>query len=512
MGDGSYGYNWGDPQFLPPTAFDPMMGGGMDRGGGRSNRVGRKGGGNTGRRGGKTPSAGLQLGTELISGAGGDSPTANAGWSTPSPMYGAYGAGQFPPPTMWPPFMPMNPNAMAALAQQMMHMQSFTQDMEDPVRKQRTARKNKKGKDAAGRPGTAPVPTPPPVPQLSPAACPGLQTLCRSAGKSPPDDHELVEHADQFVVHPQGVEYLITTRPDMLPQVCGRLRGSIPDLCRNEEGKKVIIKFIESKGKHASEVIKEIAADALALSQDGNGCRVVQKAITVADVQQQMALTKPLEGHVVTLVRDMHGNHVIQRCVEEMPSGQTAFIVRELMDGAAEHAKHAYGCRILQRLFEHSDKEQLEGILKDVLDHNYDLITDKYANYVIQHVLEHGAEKPKRTILATIEKNIVEFAKNKFASNVVERAFANAGEEAKSTIIRALVNAGDEDHGNGLLELVNHKFGNYVVQGALSSARAEQKVQLENRLRSLDMAAMRANRYGKHIAQRLEGDNVAVDG
>ncbi len=65
----------------------------------------------------------------------------------------------------------------------------------------------------------------------------------------------------------------------------------------------------------------------LTLSVQMYGCRVIQKALEVVEVDQQAKLVKELEGNVMKCVRDQNGNHVIQKCIEKVPPHLIQFIV-----------------------------------------------------------------------------------------------------------------------------------------------------------------------------------------
>lgn len=48
------------------------------------------------------------------------------------------------------------------------------------------------------------------------------------------------------------------------------------------------------------------------------GCRVVQKAIEVAEPEQRRLMASELKDRVRELVEDQNGNHVIQKIIETM--------------------------------------------------------------------------------------------------------------------------------------------------------------------------------------------------
>lgn len=71
----------------------------------------------------------------------------------------------------------------------------------------------------------------------------------------------------------------------------------------------------------------QLVGHVLTLSVQMYGCRVIQKALEVVEVDQQAKLVKELEGNVMKCVRDQNGNHVIQKCIEKVPPHLIQFIV-----------------------------------------------------------------------------------------------------------------------------------------------------------------------------------------
>ena len=61
-----------------------------------------------------------------------------------------------------------------------------------------------------------------------------------------------------------------------------------------------------------------IKGHVLALSLQMYGCRVIQKALEVLQIEQQRVIVRELQGQVMRCVRDQNGNHVIQKSIERV--------------------------------------------------------------------------------------------------------------------------------------------------------------------------------------------------
>ena len=71
-----------------------------------------------------------------------------------------------------------------------------------------------------------------------------------------------------------------------------------------------------------------IKGHVLALSLQMYGCRVIQKALEVLQLEQQRVIVRELQGQVMRCVRDQNGNHVIQKSIERVkPSTEIQSII-----------------------------------------------------------------------------------------------------------------------------------------------------------------------------------------
>ncbi|KAA8541527.1 hypothetical protein F0562_022679 [Nyssa sinensis] len=138
----------------------------------------------------------------------------------------------------------------------------------------------------------------------------------------------------------------------------------------------------------------------LNLSLQMYGCRVIQKALEVIELDQKTQLVSELDGHVTRCVRDQNGNHVIQKCIECVPKEKLGFIISAFQGQVATLSTHPYGCRVIQRVLEHcSDELQSQCIVDEILDSAYVLAQDQYGNYVTQHILEKGKPRERSQII-----------------------------------------------------------------------------------------------------------------
>ncbi|GFP97365.1 pumilio homolog 2 [Phtheirospermum japonicum] len=250
------------------------------------------------------------------------------------------------------------------------------------------------------------------------------------------------------------------------------------------------------------ELAGKLFGHVLTLSLQMYGCRVIQKAIEVVDVDQKIKMVEELDGHVMRCVRDQNGNHVIQKCIECVPEENIQFIVSTFFDQVVTLSTHPYGCRVIQRVLEHcmDDKTQSK-VMDEILGAVSMLAQDQYGNYVVQHVLEHGKSHERTAIIQELAGKIVQMSQQKFASNVVEKCLTFGDPSERQLLVNEMLGTTDENE--PLQAMMKDQFANYVVQKVLETCSDQQRELIMSRIK-VHLNALKKYTYGKHIVARVE--------
>jgi len=215
------------------------------------------------------------------------------------------------------------------------------------------------------------------------------------------------------------------------------------------------------------EIIQWIVSIAWTMSGRRHGCRVVQRAVEVANREEQLAVADQLKTHVVDALKSPHANHVLQRCVVLLPPERLKFVIDELRGRGADMAKHRFGCRVLERLIEHCPAEATAGLVEEIIPGSADLSRHEFGNYVVQHILEHGTSSHQATVVDVLTPQAYRLAKHRVASHVVERALLYCGSKERQKLQTAMKPSGDD---KDLASLGRSLYGSFVVR---QLARAE---------------------------------------
>lgn len=206
-------------------------------------------------------------------------------------------------------------------------------------------------------------------------------------------------------------------------------------------------------------LLRVIVESAWTMAVRRHGCRVVQKALEVADRHEQFLLVDQLRGRLVEAVRSPHANHVLQRSIVLLPQDRLTFVAEELRGHGLELARHRFGCRVLERLIEHLPLDPMAGLIQEILGGVVDLCRHEFGNYVVQHVFEHGSVHHRACAAAALMPHAYKLAKHRVASHVIERALRYCSDTDRERLIDAI-----SGESKDLSSLGRSLYGSFVVR------------------------------------------------
>jgi len=177
----------------------------------------------------------------------------------------------------------------------------------------------------------------------------------------------------------------------------------------------------------------ELQGRVWALSQDAQGCRDVQDAISSAPLAYACTLAAELRGHVNAAVQCPHANHVLRIVITRMPAPAFNFILEELMNQGPSHitemAGHRFGCRIIEGLLAHGTPSQVALISACLLQDAIALCNHMYANFVMQRMFEHASVLHRSILMQQLHSNLALVGVSFYGSAVLGQALQHASSE-----------------------------------------------------------------------------------
>jgi hypothetical protein len=197
---------------------------------------------------------------------------------------------------------------------------------------------------------------------------------------------------------------------------------------------------------------------------DSLGCRVVQRAIEVADRAMAIELIRELRGHVQDLIQSPHGNYVVQKVAEVLPPILVSFVVRELHGSAAEFARHRFGCRVLIRLIEHGTYQEEDfgkaELIEELFAELDDLCRHPFAHHVVKAIVEHAPAELKNRVLVFLCTRASRKVQDRYCGYVMEAALEGGPEQQ----VRALAEQLLGDTQAGLIQLSQSRHGCNILR------------------------------------------------
>jgi len=180
-----------------------------------------------------------------------------------------------------------------------------------------------------------------------------------------------------------------------------------------------------------------------------------------------------------TLILCQSGYHVLKKFLD-FGAPHFGAVLDGLAGDFAKYASHHYGVPIIRGILDklaadarllarHRTSLQSLALYADVL------VANQFGNYVIQQLLDIAPPTVTDLIKGRMQKKFAFFAKHKFASNVVEKIVVHATATAHPTPTRDWLRIVVHELLSDAARLINHKFGNYCLQTALSACIAAQR-------------------------------------
>jgi len=307
------------------------------------------------------------------------------------------------------------------------------------------------------------------------------------AGQWTSPTKELLDASQTSTAVPSGACSDVTSEVDdeeeNTAQACGELTAQI-----------------EAGGVARAAAIEALLGSVQELAFDADACRVVQRALELAEQDVAAELASEMKGCVREAIESPHANHVIQKILDVLPACQTLFIVDEVVGFAAEVARHRYGCRVLCRIVErHSggcESKQSAAMICELLVEAAELSRHTYSHYVMESILQHGTPPELHAVSVALCVELLRNAKNRSATYVVERAVTCCSEEDRQIMISELFGTTQ-----AMVALVENQFGCHVAKALVRLPGGH----LDHALTFLDEATpmLQKSKYGRRVLEEF---------
>lgn len=225
-------------------------------------------------------------------------------------------------------------------------------------------------------------------------------------------------------------------------------------------------------------LIGDVSSHLVKISKNIHGTRAVQKTIELITHPQEIKYVREaLKGNVVSLIQDLNGNHVIQKCINKLEPNDNQFIYDAVARHCVQVSTHRHGCCVMQRCIDHASSQQKFMLIEEIINNALVLVQDAFGNYVVQYILDFNSDEVCEKVAEKLIVSLYSLSLQKFSSNVIEKCLKVGNEKTVRMITKELVDFKFSDRhkpakgqDDPLIPLLQHPYGNYVIQTALHVA------------------------------------------
>ncbi|KAK7357626.1 hypothetical protein VNO80_16921 [Phaseolus coccineus] len=251
-------------------------------------------------------------------------------------------------------------------------------------------------------------------------------------------------------------------------QIVKELKYHLHELIKHPYGNFVILKLFQSR--NISVVQKDTCIFLITVNQPklkdlcihDLGSRVIQQILENEQVLGVINLiTHAMRCITVALMINFNGGYVIQQCLKLFPSEHKNAILEVVAQNCYDIAVNRCGCCNIQKCIQHDDVPAFYDLVDNLILNAEDLAKDQYGNYVMQYLVKRKILEVNAMLVLELRNKYVGLSTNKYASNVVEDLLHYSRTENVAIIVEEIMKSPN------FLQVVQHQYGNYVVQRAL---------------------------------------------
>ena len=183
---------------------------------------------------------------------------------------------------------------------------------------------------------------------------------------------------------------------------------------------------------------------------------------------QVYTLVESMKADIMRILTHASGHFVVLRMLQRFPYQSTKFIDDAITNNVGVVATDHHGLRVFKAVLCVRRPSELTRLFKQVARMTMKLVENQYGNYSLQAVLDVAPPGVRTNIKVKMEGKYMRLSKQKFSSNVVEKCLKQSSSHWRTIIIRELTAQ------PAVAELLRDRYGNYVLQTALSVANAQQ--------------------------------------
>ncbi|XP_031630338.1 pumilio homolog 2-like [Contarinia nasturtii] len=248
--------------------------------------------------------------------------------------------------------------------------------------------------------------------------------------------------------------------------------------------------------------LNEIVSHTVEFARDHDGSKFIQRKLDDATENRKDAIFREMRPHLVSLTMDAFANFVVQKFFDVGNESQKHEIVALLRNGFVQFSLNKYACRVVQKAIEKSTVMQQISIFGDVSqDQILRLFVDSNGNHVIQKFFTCTFFDIQEFLFRQIRGRIYELCMNLYGCRVIQCILKKGALAHRMEIFNEIF-----PHS---MDLVTHRYGNYVMQNTILHCPPYQQMRLITLILT-EMHVLSQHKYSSNVIEKCLTVGVQV--
>lgn len=249
--------------------------------------------------------------------------------------------------------------------------------------------------------------------------------------------------------------------------------------------------------------ISEMKKYANEFAVDGQGSRVLQHRVEIANDEDREILLREMLKEAIPLMQNVFANYVWQAMLDHATPKQRNIVLGHIRGSIGELAHHSHGCRVVQRLLEVLDCSGRNTVIRELLDEEsvQQLSKDLNTCHVMQKavvLLQSDDFSESRATLQRIENDVapfvVELSVHPNAYLFICKLIGERRGEKCSALLKGISTS-------NFLMLAMDQSGTFVLQHALTKSGNTQFVKRLLKFVRHHIVELSMHRFASHLAE-----------
>ena len=222
-----------------------------------------------------------------------------------------------------------------------------------------------------------------------------------------------------------------------------------------------------------------ISSEFVNIAKSPSGTHCLQELLNFIDnSEKEISIIKAIKYKEKELAFDNHAIYVLKKIISVIPDIKRVRLNNIIIDNAKELSLNANSVFILKRFMATNTIEENKKRLLNIIKRNFLVIAQNpFGNYAIQYIFEVWPLKDCEIIIYEIFDKVNDLSCHRFSFNIIIKALNIFSLEYKNKLIYILC------FSSNIMQLLNNKYGIFVINKAIDNMDSEMKKKLENYLK-----------------------------